>query len=51
MAAQYLTGDRLFVTYGDGVGDIDIGALLRFHLFNERLYLHRTKQDVSPYVD
>ena len=29
--SSYLTGERFFVTYGDGVGDIDIDALLRFH--------------------
>lgn len=29
--ASYLTGDRFFLTYGDGVGDVDIDALLRFH--------------------
>ena len=30
-AARYLTGDTFFLTYGDGVSDIDIGASLRFH--------------------
>ncbi|MEM7099868.1 MAG: glucose-1-phosphate cytidylyltransferase [Pseudomonadota bacterium] len=30
-AAQYLTGDTFFLTYGDGVSDIDIGASLEFH--------------------
>jgi glucose-1-phosphate cytidylyltransferase len=30
--AQYLTGERFFLTYGDGIGDVDIDALLRFHL-------------------
>jgi glucose-1-phosphate cytidylyltransferase len=29
--ASYLDGDRFFLTYGDGVADIDIDALLRFH--------------------
>ncbi len=29
--AHYLTGERFFLTYGDGVGDVDIDALLRFH--------------------
>jgi hypothetical protein len=28
-----------------------VEALLRGQLFNQRLYLHRTRQDVSPYVD
>ena len=29
--SSYLTGERFFLTYGDGVGDIDVDALLRFH--------------------
>jgi glucose-1-phosphate cytidylyltransferase len=29
--APYLTGERFFLTYGDGVADIDLDALLRFH--------------------
>ena len=37
LAAQYLTSDRFFVTYGDGVGDIDVDALLRFHVAHGRL--------------
>ena len=28
---KYVTGDTFMVTYGDGVADIDIGALLSFH--------------------
>jgi len=28
---RYITGDTLMVTYGDGVADIDMGALLSFH--------------------
>ena len=30
-AARYVTTDRFFVTYADGVADIDLHALLRFH--------------------
>ena len=30
-ASQYLTGDTFCLTYGDGLGDIDINALLAFH--------------------
>jgi glucose-1-phosphate cytidylyltransferase len=30
--ARYIAGERFFLTYGDGIGDIDIDALLRFHL-------------------
>lgn len=29
--APYLTGERFFLTYGDGVGDVNLDALLRFH--------------------
>jgi len=29
--AHYLTGERFFVTYGDGLGDVDLDALLRYH--------------------
>lgn len=29
--ADYLDGERFFVTYGDGVSDVDISALLAFH--------------------
>ena len=29
--APYLTGERFFLTYGDGVADVDIDALLCFH--------------------
>lgn len=29
--ADHVTGERFFLTYGDGVADIDIDALLRFH--------------------
>lgn len=29
--ASFLTGDRFFVTYGDGVGNIDLDALVAFH--------------------
>jgi glucose-1-phosphate cytidylyltransferase len=30
-AAKYLNGETFMATYGDGVGDIDIRALLEFH--------------------
>ncbi len=35
--AGYLTADRFFVTYGDGVGDVDITALLAFHRAHGKL--------------
>lgn len=31
LASRYLTGDRFMVTYGDGVSDVDLDALLAFH--------------------
>ena len=30
-ACRHLLGETCFVTYGDGVGDVDLGALLAFH--------------------
>jgi glucose-1-phosphate cytidylyltransferase len=30
-AERFITGDAFMLTYGDGVGNIDIDALLRFH--------------------
>jgi len=36
-AAKYITGDTFFVTYGDGVGDVDLDALLAFHRAHGRL--------------
>lgn len=35
--SPYLNGDRFFVTYGDGVGDIDLDALVAFHRAHGRL--------------
>jgi len=35
--AHYIEGERFFVTYGDGVGDVDLRALLDFHLSHGRL--------------
>jgi glucose-1-phosphate cytidylyltransferase len=35
--APYLESERFFVTYGDGVADIDLNALLDFHLAHGRL--------------
>lgn len=35
--AKYIEEDTFFVTYGDGVGDVDIGALLAFHRAHGRL--------------
>jgi glucose-1-phosphate cytidylyltransferase len=35
--ARYIDTDTFFVTYGDGVGDIDIDALLNFHFAHGRI--------------
>ena len=35
--AEYLTAERFFVTYGDGVGDVDLAALLAFHRAHGKL--------------
>jgi glucose-1-phosphate cytidylyltransferase len=35
--ARYVDADTFFVTYGDGVGDIDLDALLAFHRSHGRL--------------
>ncbi|MCO5186219.1 MAG: sugar phosphate nucleotidyltransferase [Anaerolineae bacterium] len=35
--ADYLAGDRFFVTYGDGVGDVDLAGLVDFHLLHGKL--------------
>jgi glucose-1-phosphate cytidylyltransferase len=35
--ARYLDGERFMVTYGDGVADIDLGALLAHHRSQGRL--------------
>ncbi len=36
-AMKYLDGDVFFATYGDGVGDVDIRALLAFHESHGRM--------------
>jgi len=36
-AAQYINGERFFLTYGDGLGDIDLTALLGFHQSHGKL--------------
>jgi len=35
--AQYLDGPRSMVTYGDGLSNVDLGALLDFHVTSGRL--------------
>jgi glucose-1-phosphate cytidylyltransferase len=36
-AADYIDAERFFVTYGDGVGNVDLDALVAFHLRHGRL--------------
>ncbi len=36
MIEKYVTGDTFFVTYGDGIGDIDIDKLLEYHIKMDR---------------
>jgi glucose-1-phosphate cytidylyltransferase len=36
-ALKHVKGERFFVTYGDGVADIDIAALLKCHMESKRL--------------
>ncbi len=31
MAEKYITGDTFLLTYGDGIADIDINAVIKFH--------------------
>jgi glucose-1-phosphate cytidylyltransferase len=35
--ARYIDADTFFVTYGDGIGDLDLDALLSFHRSHGRL--------------
>ncbi|MCA9939449.1 MAG: NTP transferase domain-containing protein [Anaerolineales bacterium] len=37
MVAAHLSADRFFVTYGDGVGNVDLARLLAFHRAHGRL--------------
>lgn len=48
-AAQYASGDRFFATYGDGVGDLDIHALLEFHIAHGKLATLTGYQPHSQY--
>ena len=46
---QHLNGDRFFVAYGDDVADVDLGALLEFHLAHGRLATITAVQIRLPY--
>jgi glucose-1-phosphate cytidylyltransferase len=47
--AKYLNGGPFFLTYGDGVADIDIAALLEFHKSHGRLATVTTVPPVSRF--
>jgi len=46
---RYISGDTFMVTYGDGVGDIDIGRLVAFHRSHGRLATVTTVRPLSRY--
>ena len=48
-AAVHLAGDRFFVTYGDGIGDVDLAALLAFHRAHGKLATLTGYQPYSQY--
>lgn len=48
-AAAYAGGDRFFATYGDGVGDVDLAALLSFHRAHGKLCTLTGYQPYSQY--
>jgi len=47
--ARYIDNDTFFVTYGDGVGDVNIDALLAFHRQHSRLATVTGVRPPSPY--
>ena len=47
--AKYIESDTFFVTYGDGVGDVDLDALLAFHRRHGRLATVTGVRPPSPY--
>lgn len=48
-AAKYLGGERFLCTYGDGLADVDIRALLDFHRSHGRLATVTTVQPLSRF--
>jgi glucose-1-phosphate cytidylyltransferase len=49
MAAAYVETETFFVTYGDGIGDVDLAALLDFHRAHGRLATLTGYQPYSQY--
>lgn len=48
-AAKYLDGEDFLVTYGDGLADVDINALIRFHKQSAKLATVTTVQPLSRF--
>lgn len=48
-AGERMTAERFFVTYGDGIGDVDINALLAFHRAHGKLATLTGYQPYSQY--
>ncbi len=46
---RYIEGDSFMVTYGDGVGNVDIGQLVRFHRGHGKLATVTAVRPVSRY--
>ena len=46
---KYITDDTFMVTYGDGVADVDIGALLDFHKSHGKLATVTTVRPISRF--
>lgn len=46
---RYVTGERVLVTYGDGLADVDIRALLAFHESHGRLATVTTVRPLSRF--
>ena len=49
LVGDQLTAERFFVTYGDGVGDVDLDALYHFHIAHGRLATVTAVQVASQY--
>lgn len=46
---RYLTGNRFIVTYGDGLADVDVTELLRFHTDHGRIGTVTTTRPLSRF--
>ncbi|MBI3241543.1 MAG: NTP transferase domain-containing protein [Chloroflexi bacterium] len=49
LAGERIAAERFFVTYGDGIGDVDINALLAFHRSHGKLATLTGYQPYSQY--